>query len=404
MFSKSRLYKPAPRTAPLTATMRAALTTIRTKGVAFAYNGISRPTVEALAAAGEIVLELTYTWGTTEARRSFSQGDWTAYPAPMPSPAADAIRIVRWGDRASLHLGCECELTEGHEMHRAYRAAQLAEAVAEAQSLATVNYPVHVCAKAPTGHTPAPGDQRSAAALATEPRCDSPSTALARTLKRLGLRQGRGGDFRTTGSYNHAGERLHTWVITLTSRAEETIAEHADRIEAELDLSGFPFAVSIRYIDGKLMTRVTNGSFERVRETAPAAAPAGPAVEDVLDGIATAITTLRMGAAVAAEEPAAAEHPTEPVRTDRTGAVLETNAPVFLHNDTGRPTRGIVCGWAPTTGALLVSLPGGAVAHVTDAARIELNTTPALSVEEMREILAAEPVDLLLDPRQSPAA
>ncbi|MFF2548300.1 hypothetical protein ACFVUY_37885 [Kitasatospora sp. NPDC058063] len=390
MFSKSRLYKPAPRTAPLTAAMRAALTTIRVKGAAFSCNGISRPTVEALAAAGEIVLELTYTWGTTEARKPVSQGDWTAYPAPMPSPSADAIRIIRWRELTSLHLGCDCELTEGHELYRVYRAEKLAEAVAEAQSLATVNHPVHVCAKAPAGHTPAPGDQRSAAAIAAE-RPATPSEALARTLKRLGLAQGKGKDFRISGFYRN-GERHYTYAIVLSRRAEELIAEHADRIEAELAAGPFPFRVSVRYTGHHPFIDVRNGSGKSgkgVRESAPTATPAGPAAEDVLDGIAAAITTLHAGAAATTEEPAAAEHPIEPVRTDRNGAPLATNAPVLLHNDTGRPTRGIVAGWAPTTGALLVSLPGGAVAHVTDAERVELSTTPALSAEEMRELLAA---------------
>jgi hypothetical protein len=63
------------------------------------------------------------------------------------------------------------------------------------------------------------------------------------------------------------------------------------------------------------------------------------------------------------------------------------NAPVFLHGDAGRPARGIVCGWAPT-GELLASLPNGTVARVADPARIELNTTPALTPEEIRELLA----------------
>ncbi|MFD9596797.1 hypothetical protein ACFWA9_29170 [Kitasatospora sp. NPDC059973] len=393
MFSKSRLYQPAtPRTAPLTAAMRAALATIRTGRAAFAYNGISRPTVEALAAAGEIVLVVGYTWGTTEARKPFSQGDWSAYPAPLPSPAADAIRIIRWRELTSLHLGCDCEPTEpteGSEVHRAYRAEQLAEAVAEAQSLATVNYPVNVCAKATAGHTPAAVEQRSAAAIAAE-RPATPSEALARALKRLGLTQGRGEDFRVTGFYRN-GERRHTYALVLSRRAEELIAEHADRIEAELAAGPYPFRVSVRHINGRPIPSVSNSAGERVRETAPTTptTPA-PAVEDVLDGIAAACLTLQMGGRLAeqsdAEQP---EQPGEPVLLDRNGATLTTNALVTLHGPGARP-GGIVSGWHRITGAVLVGVRGGMVVHVGDSAEIELVDPEALAEEHVEQAAPVE--------------
>ncbi|MFD8597643.1 hypothetical protein ACFV1L_21835 [Kitasatospora sp. NPDC059646] len=380
MSTQRRIHQPATaRTAPLTAAMQAALTTIRAGRNESSGNGISLPTIEALAAAGEIVL--VHTWQVVDGRRSLSRTAWTAYPAPMPSAAPDAIRILRrWHEQTSLHLGCDCAL-DGRELHAAYRAEQLAEAVAEAQRLAAGNgMPVHVCTLAPAGHTPAPGQQRSAAALATEQRLATPALALARTLKRLDLQQGRGRDFRIMGHYNGHGERLYTWALVLSDRAEAAIAEHADRIEAELALAGFPFTVSVRYVAGRPTTRVANGTAERVRENAPA-----PAVEDVLAATAAASLTLHTAGAPAAQDDDA-EHPAEPVRTDRNGTALTTNARVLLHGTTGRPGRGIVAGWAPT-GEVLVGLAGRFV-RVADPARIEIDTVPAITEAEYRELLA----------------
>lgn len=268
-YSRTTLHRPTTRTAPLTTAMHTALETIRAERQVFSSNGISAPTAAALAAAGEIVLVTSQHWGTTENRRSYSRGDWSAYPAPLPAAAGDAIRIVRWRELTALHLGCDCELTPGSELHAAYRAEQLTEAIAEAQRLATYAHPVHVCAKAPAGQVPAPAGRRSAAALAAEPRPDSPSAALARTLKRLGLVQGKGRDFRVTGRYNRHGERLATYALVLNRRAENLIAEHADRIETELALTSFPFRVSVRYTNSRPWTDVSNGPGERVRETAP---------------------------------------------------------------------------------------------------------------------------------------
>ncbi|MFF2940213.1 DUF3560 domain-containing protein [Streptomyces niveus] len=99
----------------------------------------------------------------------------------------------------------------------------------------------------------------------------TPSIAIARALRRLGLTQGRGKDFRVEGEYRD-GERVATYVLTLTQHADETVAAHADDIErwASED-GGWSFKVSVRYIDGKPrpMTTISNGAGEWVREEAP---------------------------------------------------------------------------------------------------------------------------------------
>ncbi|WP_228980183.1 DUF3560 domain-containing protein [Streptomyces sp. DH12] len=99
----------------------------------------------------------------------------------------------------------------------------------------------------------------------------TPSVAIARALRRLGLTQGRGKDFRVEGEYRD-GERVATYVLTLTQHADETVAAHADDIErwASED-GGWSFKVSVRYIDGKPrpMTTISNGAGGRVREEPP---------------------------------------------------------------------------------------------------------------------------------------
>ncbi|MFD3609027.1 DUF3560 domain-containing protein, partial [Streptomyces atroolivaceus] len=99
----------------------------------------------------------------------------------------------------------------------------------------------------------------------------TPTIAIARALRRLGLTQGRGHDFRVEGEYRD-GERIATCVLPLTQHADETIAARADDIErwASED-GGWAFKVSVRYIDGKPrpMTTISNGPGERVREEPP---------------------------------------------------------------------------------------------------------------------------------------
>ncbi|WP_019061733.1 hypothetical protein [Streptomyces prunicolor] len=109
--------------------------------------------------------------------------------------------------------------------------------------------------------------------MATQSTATSPSVAIARALRRLGLDQGRGGDFRVTGEYRN-GERICTYVVTLTQHADETIAEHADDVERWVsEDGGWAVRVSIRYCDDKPRpwVDVSNGPGERIRETPPAA-------------------------------------------------------------------------------------------------------------------------------------
>lgn len=90
--------------------------------------------------------------------------------------------------------------------------------------------------------------------MTTTPR--TPTVAIARILRALGLTQGK--DFRVTGEYCN-GERTGTYVLTLTRRADETIAARADDIEKVSEEGAYPFRVSVRYPSGdRPMTGVAN--------------------------------------------------------------------------------------------------------------------------------------------------
>lgn len=108
--------------------------------------------------------------------------------------------------------------------------------------------------------------------MATTPAAKSPTIAIARALRRLGLTQGKGKDFRVDGDYNKAGERVRTYVLTLTRHADETVAARADDIErwASED-GGWSFTVNVRYSDnGRPHCTISNGAVEKVREEPPA--------------------------------------------------------------------------------------------------------------------------------------
>ncbi|WP_030236877.1 hypothetical protein [Streptomyces sp. NRRL S-350] len=99
----------------------------------------------------------------------------------------------------------------------------------------------------------------------------TPAVALARVLRSLGLTQGKGGDFRVTGEYRN-GERIGTFALLLTRRADEVATEHADEIEKLANEDGFSFRVSVRYIDGKPRPFATIANYgSRIRDTPPAA-------------------------------------------------------------------------------------------------------------------------------------
>ncbi|MGW2951551.1 hypothetical protein [Streptomyces eurythermus] len=126
----------------------------------------------------------------------------------------------------------------------------------------------------------------------------SPTVAIARVLRSLGLTQGRCCDFRVTGEYRN-GERIGTFVVVLTSHAEEVVATNADEIERLVGETGFPFRVSVRYFNGKShpVTNIANyGS--RVRDAPPAPAATEEPTPIVIEEPAEA--------EAAAEEPLAA--------------------------------------------------------------------------------------------------
>ncbi|MCX4458545.1 DUF3560 domain-containing protein [Streptomyces sp. NBC_01728] len=108
--------------------------------------------------------------------------------------------------------------------------------------------------------------------MAVTPVAKTPSIAIARALRRLGLAQGKGKDFKVEGEYNKAGERVATYVLTLTGHADETVAARADDIErwASED-GGWSFTVNVRYSDkDRPHCTISNGAVERVREEPPA--------------------------------------------------------------------------------------------------------------------------------------
>lgn len=140
------------------------------------------------------------------------------------------------------------------------------------------------------------------------PQPRTPTVAVARELRRLGLEQGRGKDFRVEGEYRN-GERYGTLVLTLNRHADETIAANADLIEERLNLGPFAFHVSVYYNGTSRPMTVVSNTGSRVRETPPATADDGQ--EDALEP--------------AAQPAAPAEEPTAPAAP----ATLEPPAPAL---------------------------------------------------------------------------
>ncbi|MFJ3100350.1 hypothetical protein [Streptomyces sp. NPDC086835] len=114
-------------------------------------------------------------------------------------------------------------------------------------------------------------------ALMTAPT--TPTVAIARELRRLGLAQGAGKDFRVTGHYVN-GERSHTYVLLLTRHAQEVVTANADLIEERTGEGPFPFRVSVRYFGTDRPTASIANAGDRVRETPAAAEGPAPAVEE----------------------------------------------------------------------------------------------------------------------------
>lgn len=105
--------------------------------------------------------------------------------------------------------------------------------------------------------------------MSVRPTAKSPSTAIARVLRDLGLKQG--ADFRVRGQYAN-GERTGTYVAVMTKEADQVVADHADQIEEAVQLDGgFTFRVSIHFTaGGRRWTWVANYG-ERTRDAAPVA-------------------------------------------------------------------------------------------------------------------------------------
>ncbi|MFC8887546.1 hypothetical protein [Streptomyces cinereoruber] len=115
--------------------------------------------------------------------------------------------------------------------------------------------------------------------MTTRPPPKTPTVAIARVLRALGLTQGRGCDFRIEGAYRN-GERTGTYVLVLTRHADEVIAAHADDVERLTAEAGWAFRVSIRYLSatGRPTTSVANYG-DRVRDEPPATTEEPPAPE-----------------------------------------------------------------------------------------------------------------------------
>ena len=92
--------------------------------------------------------------------------------------------------------------------------------------------------------------------MKNRPAAKSPSTAVARTLRDLGLQQGT--DFQVKGDYAR-GERFGTRVALIGRNATQVVLDHADDIESMTSAEGFPFYVSIyRVVSGSDWAWISN--------------------------------------------------------------------------------------------------------------------------------------------------
>ncbi|MFK0063383.1 DUF6884 domain-containing protein [Streptomyces werraensis] len=109
--------------------------------------------------------------------------------------------------------------------------------------------------------------------MAMNPTPSTPTVAIARELRRLGLKQGRRGDFTVAGHYRN-GERQFTYVTVFSKEGERLVAERADEIEERTAQGPYPFKVSVRYVGNVPFTDIHNGPAARVRELPASAAKA----------------------------------------------------------------------------------------------------------------------------------
>lgn len=97
--------------------------------------------------------------------------------------------------------------------------------------------------------------------MAKQATAKTPTVAIARVLRSLGLEQGK--DFRVRGQYQGTGanrERIGTYVAVYTNAADQVVADNADRIEELVKQDGgFAFRVSIHFTaGGRMWTWIAN--------------------------------------------------------------------------------------------------------------------------------------------------
>lgn len=97
--------------------------------------------------------------------------------------------------------------------------------------------------------------------MAKQATAKTPTVAIARVLRSLGLEQGK--DFRVRGQYQGTGanrERIGTYVAVYTNAADQVVADNADRIEELVKQDGsFAFRVSIHSTtNGRVWTWIAN--------------------------------------------------------------------------------------------------------------------------------------------------
>lgn len=110
----------------------------------------------------------------------------------------------------------------------------------------------------------------------------TPWTSIARILKDMGLKQGPMGDFVVTG-HKKNGERVGTYVVLATRKANDLVDENADEIERLSDESGWVFHVSTWYNheSGRAYPDICNFG-ERVRRERPGVEKPNPPISDAL--------------------------------------------------------------------------------------------------------------------------
>jgi hypothetical protein len=123
----------------------------------------------------------------------------------------------------------------------------------------------------------------------------TPTVAIARILRDMGLKQGLHGDFAVRG-YSERGERLGTMVVLYTRAANILIDERADEIERLSEESGWVFRVSTRYhhVSGAAYPDLCNFG-KRVRRTRPVTGDTEEIEENVMSNTATHRATLTGG-------------------------------------------------------------------------------------------------------------